>query len=339
MPAARREPCHRRNLRRGPDLDSVGGLRPYLLVGANLHQYNLLYSDVSGKVKVLDENGNETDIEIGYKGEEQSLEAIKRELAIISRDVEDNKNEGVAELRDATAVADEVEGATSSRGNTLQFMFVAAEGRIEVLQNEFQNAKITHEGDADRFEDLIRNLPRLKIPVKLEKSEPDGEVSYSDYTRGTVHIDLGHADGVKVGQRFEIWRLHGFDRDELVGVVEIVRTLSPHYSLCTVLSLTNDDDPVRKGDKIVSRLWHNGQFLSIALHGSYEPPNEAYTKERLAEMLRQAGVKVVDKVQPGTDVVILGSNLLGDEWYRRARNDLRFETMREDDVRLYLDPR
>ena len=309
------------------------------LVGANLHQYNLLFSDVSGEVKILDEAGREIDVSIGYKGEETSLEDIKRELAVISRSVEDNKNDGVTELREAAAVADEVEGATSSRGNTLQFMFVAAEGRIEVLQNEFQNAKITHEGDAQRFEDLIRNLPRLKIPVKLEKSEPDGEVSYSDYTRGTVHIDLGHADGVKVGQRFEIWRLHGFERDEFVGVVEVVRTLSPHYSLCTVLSLTNDDDPVRKGDKIVSHLWHNGEFLSIALHGSYEPPNEAYTKERLAEMLRQAGVKVVDKVQPGTDVVILGSNLLGDEWYRRARNDLRFETLREDDVRLYLDPR
>src|SRR5690606_24456051 len=157
-------------------------------------------------------------------------------------------------------------------------------------------------------------------------------VSYSDYSRGIVHIDLGHADGVKAGQRFEIWRLHGFEKDEFVGVVEIIRTLSPHFSLCTVLTLTNEDDPVRKGDKIVSRLWHEGKFLSVALHGSYEPPNEAYTKERLSELLRQAGVKVVDKVQPGTDLVVLGSNLLGDAWYRRARNDLRFDTLREDDV-------
>lgn len=314
------------------------------LFAANQHQYNLLFSDVAGKVEIYDYSDPDNpkkvgDVTIGFKGEEESLEEIKRKLAIISRAVEDNKNTGVDELTTANDVAIEAEGATSSRGNTLQFMFVAAEGRIEVLQNEFQNAKVTHEGDAQKFEDLVRNLPRIKIPVKLEKSDPDGEVSYSDYSRGIVHIDLGHADGVKAGQRFEIWRLHGFEKDEFVGVVEIIRTLSQHYSLCTVLTLTDQNDPVRKGDKIVSQLWHNGKFLSIALHGSYEPPNEAYTKERLAELLKQAGVKVVEKAQPGTDVVILGSNLLGDEWYRRARNDLRFETLREDDVRIYVDPR
>ena len=115
--------------------------------------------------------------------------------------------------------------------------------------------------------------------------------------------------------------------------------LSAHYSLCTVLTLSNATDPVRKGDKLVSQLWQDGQFLTVALHGDYEPPNEAYSKARLIELLKQAGVNVVDKVQPGTDVVILGSNLLGDEWYRRARNDLRFETLKEDDVRLYVDPR
>lgn len=314
------------------------------LFGANQHQYNLLFSDVAGTVEIYDYSDPEKpqkvgEVEIGFKGEEGSLTKLRTDLARISNKVETNRSESVRELEASARVADEAEGATSSRGNTLQFMFVAAEGRIEVLQNEFQNAKVTHEGDAQKFEDLVRNLPRIKIPVKLEKSDPDGEVSYSDYSRGIVHIDLGHADGVKAGQRFEIWRLHGFEKDEFVGVVEIIRTLSPHFSLCTVLTLTNEADPVRKGDKIVSRLWHEGKFLSVALHGSYEPPNEAYTKERLSELLRQAGVKVVDKVQPGTDLVVLGSNLLGDAWYRRARNDLRFDTLREDDVRLYVDPR
>jgi hypothetical protein len=39
------------------------------------------------------------------------------------------------------------------------------------------------------------------------------------------------------------------------------------------------------------------------------------------------------------DLVILGSNLFGDEWYREARNDLRFAAMQEDSIRLYVDPR
>jgi hypothetical protein len=309
------------------------------LVSANLHQYNLLFSDVAGKVKIVDHTGIEVEIDIGYKGEEASLEKIKSRLNLISGRVDDNKDSGLRQLSDAAAVADNLDRATGGRVNNLGTMYVGAQGRIELLQIEFQNAKVTHEGDAQKFEDMIRNLPRIKIPVKLEKSDPDGEVSYSDYRRGIIHIDLGHADGVRAGQRFEIWRLHGFEQDEFVGVVEVVRTLSPHYSLCTVLSLTQDDDHVRKGDKIVSKIWHDRKFLTVALHGTFEPPNQSYTKERLTELLRQSGVKVVDKVQPGTDLVILGSSLLGDEWYRRARNDLRFDTIREEDIRLYVDPR
>ena len=32
---------------------------------------------------------------------------------------------------------------------------------------------------------------------------------------------------------------------------------------------TDDSDPVRKGDQIVSKIWHDGKFLTIALHGNY----------------------------------------------------------------------
>jgi hypothetical protein len=96
---------------------------------------------------------------------------------------------------------------------------------------------------------------------------------------------------------------------------------------------------VRTNDKIVSALWHNGRFLTIAMHGEFEPPAQSYTKERLKELLELAGCKVVEKVQPGVDLVILGSNLFGDEWYREARNDLRFAAMQEDSIRLYVDPR
>ncbi|MCA8915634.1 MAG: hypothetical protein KDB90_09500 [Planctomycetes bacterium] len=309
------------------------------LVSANLHQYSLLFADVAGDVEITDSQGRSVTVAVGFKGENDGLKAVLDKLATLSRRVGERKGVSIDALNDAGDVAENAITETNAKENRLQFMVVAADGRIEELQNKFENEKLTHEGDAGKYEDLIRNLPRLKIPVKLDKSDPDGEVSYSDYARGVTHINLGYSDGVRIGQRFEVWRLHGFEKDEFVGVVEIVRMLSAHYSLCTVLSLSNDNDPVRKGDQIVSALWHNGKFLTVALHGTYEPPNEAYSKERLTELLKEAGVRIVDKVQPGTDVVILGSNLLGDEWYRRARSDLRFDTLKEDDVRLYVDPR
>ncbi|MCA8937001.1 MAG: hypothetical protein KDB68_12445 [Planctomycetes bacterium] len=309
------------------------------LVSANLHQYNLLFADVSGLVTVQNEDGTTEAKWVGFEGEEKSLAGVLEKLSGLSRRVSDRKAESISQLDDAFNVADLAKAETDAKKVRLELMVVGAEGRISDLQTSFQNEKATHESDAQEFENLIRNLPRLKIPVKLEKSDPDGEITYSDYTRGVTHIDLGYSDGVRIGQRFEVWRRHGFEKDEFVGVIEVIRMLSAHYSLCTVLTLTDENDPVSKGDQIMSKIWHDGKFLSIALHGSYEPPNEAYSKERLTEMLKQLGVTVVEKVQPGTDIVILGSNLLGDEWYRRARNDLRFETLKEDDIRIYVDPR
>ena len=309
------------------------------LVSANLHQYNLLFADVAGDVEITDAQGRKVTVAVGFKGETDGLAEVLKNLAKLSRGVEDRKVLSMDKLKEAGDVAETAITETDAREANLQYMVVAADGRLVDLKTTFENEKLTHEGDAGKYEDLIRGLPRLKIPLKLEKSDPDGEISYSDYARGVTHINLGYSDGVRIGQRFEVWRLHGFEKDEFVGVVEIVRMLSSHYSLCTVLSLKNDADPVRKGDQIVSQIWHGGKFLKIALHGTYEPPNEAYSKERLTELLKGLGVEVVEKVQPGTDVVILGSNLLGDEWYRRARSDLRFETLKEDDIRIYVDPR
>ncbi|MEE9311048.1 MAG: hypothetical protein V3V10_01425, partial [Planctomycetota bacterium] len=203
----------------------------------------------------------------------------------------------------------------------------------------FQNEIDAARRDAEAFKKMTNSIPLMKDVVKLQKSEADGEISFSDFTRKLCHIDLGRSDNVRSGQRFEVWRTHGRERDKFIGIVEIIRTLSNSYSLCTVLSLTDDNDPVRQSDTIVSRLYHKGIFLKIALHGDFKAPSEAYSKARLTELLRLQGCEVVDKVQIGVDLTIVGSNLLGDEWYRAARKSLRFETMKEDDVRLYIDPR
>ncbi len=106
--------------------------------------------------------------------------------------------------------------------------------------------------------------------------------------------------------------------------IEIVRTLSDYFSLCTVLELADPSRPVRKGDEILSHLWHKNKFLTIALHGTFDPPKQAYSKERLTALLKEAGCRVVDKLQPGTDLVITGDpkGLAEDVWFKTARSDI-----------------
>jgi len=300
------------------------------LVAANQHQYNLLYAEVTGK---------EGDFFVGYQNEESQRDSVTKKIGELNTLVAGRRDISVSRLTEAFDSAELALTETKAKKSRYELLTLAADSRISGLADRFEAERAAHEHDQQEFEKLTRSLPRIKSPIKIEKRESDGEVTYSDYARRVVHINLGRADGVKTGQRFEVWRLHGRDRDLAVGVVEIIRCLSDHFSLCTVLSLTDESEPVRKSDKIVSRIWHKGKFMTVALHGSFEPPNQAYSKDRLTALLKQAGCRVVEKVQPGTDIVILGSNLLGDEWYRKARDDIRFETLKEEEVRIYVDPR
>lgn len=302
------------------------------LVAANQHQYNLLYAEVAG------EAGTDK-VPVGYLGEEKRRDDVLKAIGGLNGLVDGRRDVSVSRLSEALESADTGLVETRAKKARYELLTLAADSRITALADRFEAERAAHETDAEEYRKMTRLLPRIKTPIKIEKRESDGDVTFSDYARRVVHVNLGRADGVRAGQRFEVWRIHGREQDVVVGVVEIVRCLSDHYSLCTVLSLVNDNDPVRKNDKIISRIWHKGKFLTVALHGTFEPPNQAYTSARLAELLKQQGCKIVEKVQPGTDIVITGSNLLGDEWYRKARDDIRFETLKEEDVRVYVDSR
>ncbi|MBE7492678.1 MAG: hypothetical protein HS108_13115 [Planctomycetes bacterium] len=300
------------------------------LITADQHQYSLLYAEVTGSVG---------GVPVGFQGEEARKAQALRDISGLNGLVDGRR--AVSEQRLEGALGADELALTETKAKKLNYELATQglESNIATLAGQFETERLAHEADAEEYKKMTRLLPRIKTPIKIEKREADGEITYSDYGRRVVHINLGRDDGVRAGQRFEVWRLHGRNQDAVVGVIEIVRCLSAHYSLCTVLSLVDDNDPVRKNDKIISRIWHRGKFLTIALHGTFEPPNQAYTVQRLTELLKQQGCTIVEKVQPGTDIVITGSNLLGDEWYRKARDDIRFETLKEEDVRVYIDPR
>ncbi|MDH5642551.1 MAG: hypothetical protein OEY28_14780 [Nitrospira sp.] len=300
------------------------------LTAVNLLHYSILVSAVSGKV------GENT---VGYLGEKDRAEGIQRHVTKLENDIKSNRDAAKDSLNEAASLESELATeANVNQGNFENDVEDRAQA-LAALVNKYEVERKAHEDDAQRFRDLLRGIPRIKNVIKLEKTDPDGEVRMSDFTRKTVHIDLGSADGVVAGQRFEVWRLQSREADKLVGVIEVIRTLNRHYSLATVLELADEADPIHRGDKIVSRIWHDGAFLTIALHGTFEAPDTAYSKERLKKLLEQAGCKVVEKVQPSTDIVITGSNLFGDEWYIRAVSDIRFESIKERDIRLYIDPR
>ncbi|KAA0210971.1 hypothetical protein EDM80_12765 [bacterium] len=304
------------------------------LITANVRQYGLLVGEITG-----DDEVEGRKVGVGRFAEEERAKAI---IADVDRKVGDNRERGRLAERaiNETAEADgELSNLALENERNFTDEFLIRDNQIKEDATKFEAEKLAHEADRKAFVEVVKRIARIKQQVPVKRADADGRITYSDDRRKSLHIDLGRLDGVKAGQRFEVWRYDGFEKDAMLGVIEIVRTLSDYTSLCTVLELSDENTPIRKGDAIVSRIWHNGRFLSVALHGTYEPPKVAYSRERLTELLKQAGVRVVEKVQPGTDIVVTGSDLYNDNWYRQARDSLRLETISEEEIRLYVDPR
>lgn len=300
------------------------------LISADIRQYGILVGEVSG---------DDDQIGVGRWAEEQRKKNMVDELGRKSADVKSRGTAAKGAIDNTKAADTELGNLASELQRRFEDNFNILIGKITIEAQKFEAEKQMHEADKKAFVDNLKKITKIKSLVTIKRADADGHITYSDDVRKSIHIDLGRMDGVKAGQRFEVWRYSGMEMDKMLGVIEIVRTLSDYTSLCTILGLSDDAEPIRKGDAIVSRIWHAGKFLTVALHGDFEPPQQSYAKARLTELLKQAGVRVVEKVQPGTDLVVTGSNLFGDEWYRNARNDLRFEILKEEEVRLYVDPR
>lgn len=300
------------------------------LVSADIRQYGILIGEVTG-----DEGGEP----VGRAAEVKRKDEMTKDLAAKSQDVQTRGGRAKTTIENTKRADSDLGGLAGELQRRFEDNFNILIGKINIEAQKFEAEKQMHEADKKAFVENLKKIAKIKNQSTIRRADADGQVTYSDDRRKTIHINLGRMDGVKAGQRFEVWRFSGMEKDKMLGVIEIVRTLSDYASLCTILDLADDNEPIRKGDAIVNRLWHSGKFLTVALHGDFEPPQQAHSKARLIELLKQAGVRVVEKVQPGTDLVITGSNLFGDEWYRNARNDLRFEILKEEEVRLYVDPR
>ncbi|MEZ5993548.1 MAG: hypothetical protein R3E76_14520 [Planctomycetota bacterium] len=132
---------------------------------------------------------------------------------------------------------------------------------------------------------------------------------------------------IRVGHRFEVWRDGEFlTTADVIEADELIVECRIH------------EGEVRQGDTVLSVLWRPDRKLRVALHGSFDADDAPMQRADLVTALEAYGCEVWQRAEPGIDLVVLGSRLLSDEWYRRARNDLRFGTIRDDLVVDYFLP-
>lgn len=133
------------------------------------------------------------------------------------------------------------------------------------------------------------------------------------------------------GQRFQVLR------DGMHWAWAIVTSIADRTVTCRV-DMADYPGGLQSSDVVASRLWNPSQPLRVALHGSFSAGHAGGSRDQFERWLRGIGAKVDDNARHGTEVVVVGYNLLRDEHYRRARDDLRFEPISARDVAGYFMP-
>ena len=131
---------------------------------------------------------------------------------------------------------------------------------------------------------------------------PDGKIIVARNGIPKAFINLGRKDMLKEGT---VFRIKNTNSDKVKGLATVTKVEEERAEV----ALSNLADPVadyaREGDLLYNELFTPGVTRTIYLMGRFDEP---YSREHLTNLLKRLGNRVVAKMQPGVDTVILGSN-------------------------------
>lgn len=129
----------------------------------------------------------------------------------------------------------------------------------------------------------------------------DGKIIVAKTGVPTAFIDLGRKDLLQPGT---VFRVKNPSSSAIKGYATVLRVEEERAEV----SLTDFVDPVgdaaRAGDLLFNDLYTPRMSRTIFLMGHFVAPN----KDAIKTLLTRLGNKVVDKMAPGVDTVILGNN-------------------------------
>ena len=134
----------------------------------------------------------------------------------------------------------------------------------------------------------------------------DGKIVGARDRVNVAFINLGTKDLLARGTTFRIRTPRG---NEVKGYATVTRVEEERAEV----ELSNVKDPigdwVREGDLLFNELYTPRMSRTIYLMGRFSAP---YNKPELAAMLKRLGNKVVEKMGPGVDTVVLGDDPLNE---------------------------
>lgn len=150
----------------------------------------------------------------------------------------------------------------------------------------------------DMHNSALVSREHLRNPVDVA----DGKVIVAQTGVSSAFINLGKKDLLQPGTIFRV-RNPNNETVKAYATVTRVEEERSEVSLSGVVDAIGDS--VREGDLLYNELYSPRMSRTIFLMGRFSAP---YEKGTVATLLKRLGNKVVDKMGPGVDTVILGDD-------------------------------
>jgi NAD-dependent DNA ligase len=226
---------------------------------------------------------------------------------------------------------------------TLQQQYKSMQARLQAQIDQARTEKqelekqLNMEIAALRSE-IAEKKRRIKELIKKPTStlmwcDPDGEILTTDNRLGNCWIDLSRRDGLRVGSVFEVFRYIKGGRRKPKGRIEIKKVGNEVSQAAIIEMLDPEDDPIVKGDHIISPFFDKHETKSFVFAGDLTNP--IYSEQEVIKMIEEMGGKVEHDVTVETDFLIVGKGAEDTEKYTRAL-DLGTTIMLEKELFKFL---
>lgn len=297
---------------KGTELDDPSTSTYPLMLQYLIDMNKELYEQISQKDSQL------TEIEKVHVAEKERLkaahEATQAELGTLSDEIKTNNekfsldrlafekkyNKATEDVRKAQDKITEIQDTSRRNINKVTEKVNEVDNQLKVTTNALHNAR------------------------KIDLEAPDGEVIWVNQVDGTVYIDLGYQDGLRRQTTFSV-----YDHDvanaltaEPKGTLEVVRVDGD----MSVAKVTSDQfakdkllNPILKGDKVISTIFHRGQPERFGIVGKIDIDGDGRSDLPLLLRLIERNGGVVDafidesgnrggsgKITPRTKFLVMG---------------------------------
>ena len=184
--------------------------------------------------------------------------------------------------------------------------------QVEALQQSVENERKKARADQAQLDDRVAELEARvrQITSQLDSSNrrmrSDGAILASAAADGYVVVDRGHRQNLRKGTSFQVWTRRG-GRLVVKGVIQVIEVEFDH-STCRVEAEYDPNDPLLPGDQLHNPVYDPDKILTFSIRGDFQ----RFSRDELARLITDAGCRVANELNTGTDYLVSGINAAKD---------------------------